>query len=95
MRVISKRKLKEFWQKHPRAEIPLDSWYKVMTKNQYRNLVELKETFPSADLVNGLIVFNIAGNHFRLIAASHFNTGTIYVRNVLAHAEYDKGKWKS
>jgi mRNA interferase HigB len=41
-----------------------------------------------------LMVFNIAGNKFRLITAIHINTGTVYIRDVLTHSEYDKGRWK-
>lgn len=95
MRIISKKKLKAFWLTHPQSEIPLDNWYKIVTRNHYKNLVELKGTFPSADLVENLVVFNIAGNKFRLITAIHFNTGTVYIRDVLTHSEYDKGRWKS
>lgn len=95
MRIISKRKLKEFWLKHPQAEVPLNDWFKIITNNTFENLVDLKATFPSADLVGNLIVFNISGNKFRLITAIHFNTGMVYVRDVLTHAGYDKEGWKS
>lgn len=95
MRIISKKKLKVFWTKHLQSEISLDNWYKIVTRNYYKNLVELKETFPSADLVENLVVFNIAGNKYRLITAIHFNTGTVYIRDILTHSEYNKGRWKS
>jgi mRNA interferase HigB len=94
MRIISKKKLMEFWQKHPQSEIPLNDWYKIVSRNSYKNLVEIRGTFPSADWVGNLLVFNISGNKYRLITAVHFNTGTVYIRDVLSHAEYDKGKWK-
>jgi len=92
MRIISKKKLKDFWFRHPQSEIPLDNWYKVITGNDYHNLAELKLTFPKADLVENLIVFNISRNKYRLITAIHFNTGVVYVRCVLTHAEYKKGR---
>ncbi len=41
-----------------------------------------------------LIVFNIGGNKYRLIASIHFNRGKVYIRRVLTHSEYDKGDWK-
>jgi mRNA interferase HigB len=44
--------------------------------------------------VGEFVVFNIGGNKYRLIAAVHFNRRKVYVRHVLTHAEYDKGKWK-
>lgn len=95
MRIISKKKLKDFWLKHLQSEMPLDNWYKIILGNDYHNLAALKMTFPTADLVGNQIVFNIAGNKYRLIAAIHFNTGIVYVRDVLTHAKYNKGRWKS
>jgi len=54
----------------------------------------LRETFPSADQVGKLTVFNIGGNKVRLIAAIHYNRGKIYIRAVLTHAEYDEQRWR-
>jgi len=45
-------------------------------------------------MVGNLVVFNIGGNKYRLIAAIHFNRGKVYIRDVLTHAEYDKERWK-
>jgi mRNA interferase HigB len=59
-----------------------------------RILVELRRIFPHADQVDRLTVFNIGGNKARLIAAVHYNRRKVYIRAVLAHAEYDAGKWK-
>jgi mRNA interferase HigB len=94
MRTISKKKLKEFWKKHPQSEIPLDDWFKLVSSTNFKNLVELKSVFPSADQVGKLRVFNLSGNKYRLIAAIHFNTGIVFVRDILTHAEYSKEKWK-
>lgn len=93
MRIISKRALKDFWLKHPQAEVPLNDWFRFVKKAEYNNLVELRNDFPHADLVGKYMVFNIAGNKFRLIAAIHFNTKTVFIREVLTHADYDKGRW--
>jgi len=41
------------------------------------------------DSIGSDIVLNVAGNRYRLIAAIHFNTQTLYVRGVMTHAEYD------
>jgi mRNA interferase HigB len=66
-----------------------------MQTANFRNFDELRATFPSADTVDDLIVFNIGGNKYRLIASIHFNRGKVYVRHVLTHSEYDRGVWKS
>lgn len=65
-----------------------------MKANNFNSFNELKVLFPHADQVGKLTVFNIAGNKVRLIAAVHYNTQKIYIRNILTHNEYDKNKWK-
>jgi len=72
----------------------MDAWFKIMTANQFVGFDELRKVFPSADRVGELYVFNIGGNKYRLIAALHFNRHKAYVRQVLTHAEYDRGRWK-
>jgi mRNA interferase HigB len=54
----------------------------------------LKEDYPSADLVDDLIVFNIKGNDYRLIAYVNYRFGEVLIKEILTHREYDKGKWK-
>jgi mRNA interferase HigB len=59
----------------------------------FKNLAELRSAFPSADNVGDLIVFNIGGNTYRLIASVHFNRSKVYVRYILTHEEYGRGRW--
>lgn len=66
-----------------------------MKAGRFKDFAELRQTFPHADIVGQLVVFNIGGNKARLIAAVHFNRGKIYIRAVLTHGEYDKGGWKN
>jgi len=79
---------------YPRAAGALDYWYRLMKRGRYPNFASLKATYGSVDKVGPLMVFNIAGNSIRLIAAVHFNSGKVFVRHVLSHAEYDAGRWK-
>jgi mRNA interferase HigB len=94
MHVISKKRLREFWAVHPDAERPLRRWYKTVEKADWLSFADVRATYRHADQVGKLIVFNIAGNKYRLIAAIHFNRSKVYVRNVLTHVEYDRGDWK-
>ena len=94
MHVISRKALREFWEKYPDSKVPLSRWFKIMDKQDFGNFAELRATLPSTDKVGDLIVFNIGGNKYRLIASIHFNRGKVYIRHVLTHAEYDKGGWK-
>jgi mRNA interferase HigB len=95
MHIISHKRLKEFWHKHPDAEPALQTWYIRTKLAHWRNLAELKHTFPAADQVARLTVFNIGGNNYRLITRVEFERQEVYIRAVLTHAEYDKGSWKN
>ena len=73
----------------------LANWYRLMKNGRFHSFPNLRETFPAADLVGKLIVFNIGGNKVRIIAALHFNRRKVYIRAVLTHAEYNTGAWKN
>jgi len=94
MHIISRKLLRQFWLHHLDSEGALQRWYKIVERSTFHNFSELRETFPSADLVGDLVVFNIGGNQYRLITSVHFNRGKVYIRHVLTHTEYDKGNWK-
>ncbi len=94
MRVISRRTLRIFWETHPNARPGLLLWHERMTQRRFTSFNALRQTFPSADLVGNFIVFNIAGNRFRLIVYIDFEDQMAFIRDVLTHAEYDKEKWK-
>ena len=79
---------------YPDAERPLQVWYQTMERENFSDFNNLRETFASADYVDGLTVFNIGGNKYRLIASIHYNRRKVYIRNVLTHAEYDRETWK-
>jgi mRNA interferase HigB len=94
MHVISRRALQQFWELYPASKAPLVRWFKIVQQSDFVSFNDLRRTFPSADLVGDLIVFNIGGNKYRLVTAIHFNRGKVYVRHVLTHQEYDQGTWK-
>ncbi len=94
MRIISKKRLREFWEKHPDSQAPLEEWYKLTRKATWRNLAEVRATFRHADLVGTCTVFNIKGNDYRLVAKIDYGYQKVFIKYVLTHSEYDKGKWK-
>lgn len=94
MHIITRKRLNDFVKDHPDAKSALANWYKEVKKRDFQSFNELREPFPSADKVGKLTVFNIGGNKIRLITAIHYNRKRIYIRAVLTHKEYDKGKWK-
>ncbi|MFQ5631267.1 MAG: type II toxin-antitoxin system HigB family toxin [bacterium] len=94
MHIITRKRLLEFAKKHPEAESALDRWYRIVKRHNYASFSQLLISFPTADKVGKLIVFNIGGNNVRLITAIHFNRKIVYIRHVLTHKEYNIGKWK-
>ena len=99
MRVISLKRLREFWEQHPDVEQPLRLWYATASKAKWGNLQELRRTYPQADGVKNsaggtLTVFNIGGNKYRLIVRIRYDYELINVRAAMTHRDYDKGKWK-
>ncbi len=94
MHVISLKKLRTFWAEQPDAERPLRTWFKVVSRAAWANFSAVRAVYPQADQVGKFTVFDIGGNKYRLIAVIHYNRGKIFVRHVLTHREYDKGKWK-
>jgi mRNA interferase HigB len=95
MHVISERPLREFWAAHLDAEKPLQAWLREAKQSDWEKFADVRERFPGADLVGKFTVFNIGGNKYRLITVIDYNRGNVYVRRVLTHAEYDRGRWKS
>jgi len=94
MHIITRRRVLEFGKQHPDAEEPLDRWYRIVKRTSFESFSDLRKTFPSTDQVGKLTVFNIGGNKYRLIAFTVYEKKRIYIREILTHKEYDKGKWK-
>ena len=94
VRIIGRTVVEKFKRNHADARSSLDYWYRVVSSGDWSTFVELRQVFPSADLVSSYIVFNIGGNKYRLIAIANFEVKTLLVREVLTHQEYDRGGWK-
>src|ERR1035437_7370435 len=95
MHLISRRRLQEVWTVHPDVEKSLTAWAMIVERASWSNFVELRATFPSADQVGRLTVFNIGGNKYRLTALVDFEFRKVFVRRIMTHAEYDKGDWRN
>jgi mRNA interferase HigB len=94
MRVISRKALKRFAEIHPESLVALDHWYRLARKAVWANLSDVRKAFPHANFVNPFTLFNIGGNRYRLVTRIEYRHWLIFVRHVLTHREYDKGKWK-
>ena len=91
MRVISRKTLREYGAKEPEAKASLDSWYHEAKHAQWRTPAEIKEHYRSASILkNNRVVFNVAGNKFRLIVRIDYDARIVFIRFIGTHAEYDK-----
>ena len=93
MRIISFRKLREFFEKDPSAKVPMQDWFKIARKAEWENYSDMKKTFNSVDSVgNQRYVFNVRGNHYRIVVKVMFKLKRIYIRWVGNHRDYDRIK---
>jgi mRNA interferase HigB len=94
VRVISEKRLREFWQRRPDSEDALRAWNRLVKRASWEKFADVKKLYRTADQVGRCVVFNIRCNRYRLVAVIHYNRGIVYIRHVLTHREYDKGDWK-
>lgn len=91
MRVISIKILREFWERHSDCQQQLKSWFQETSKAEWKNPNEIKLEYPSASLIgDNRVVFNIKGNHYRIIVKINFEYKMVWIRFVGTHSEYDK-----
>jgi mRNA interferase HigB len=91
MRVISRRVLTEFGRQHRPAVTPLSAWYAIVKAKRYVDSHQVKADFGTADFrKNGIVIFNIGGNKYRLVAHFRYDIGFVFIKHVVTHEEYDK-----
>ena len=91
LRIISKKIVREFWEKHADSQQQLKSWFQETSAVQWKGPKDIKKVYPSASfLADNRVVFNINGNTYRLIVKINYDYSMIWIRFVGTHAEYDK-----
>ncbi len=95
MHIISRKKLREFCKKHGDSSNALNTWYKIASQAQWKNLAEVQAVYSQAEAVSNFTVFNIKGNRYRLIVDIVYEDQIIYIKYILTHAEYNKDEWKN
>lgn len=91
LRIIAKKILQEFWEKHSDSQQQLKSWYQETNEVKWSNPKQIKKEYPSASfLTDNRVVFNIKGNKYRLIVKINYEYHMIWIRFIGTHAEYDK-----
>ncbi len=88
--VIPRRVLEEFWKRYPDSEQRLRSWYYEALNASWRKPRDIKARYASASILkNNRVVFNIGGNKYRLLCEVVYQIGTVYIRFVGTHKQYD------
>lgn len=91
MRVIAKRTLRDFWEKHADSEQQLKAWYNEAEQATWKSPNDIKKDYPSASILeDNRMVFNIKGNNYRLIVRINYTYGVVWIRFIGTHAEYNK-----
>ncbi len=90
MRVIAKKILREFWEKHIDAEQQLKTWYKEASKATWKTPNEIKNDYAKASILkNGKVIFNICGNKYRLIVDINYERQWVFILFIGTHKDYD------
>ncbi|MFG0321509.1 type II toxin-antitoxin system HigB family toxin [Pseudomonas sp. zjy_15] len=90
MHVISKKPLRDFWDKHADAKSPLVEWHARMKRAQYATHHDVQKDLPKVSILKGgRVVFNIGGNKYRLVVCMDYVRQWVYVKFVGTHKEYD------
>ena len=73
VRIISKKRLREFWKRHPTAEAALRAWFREVEQADWDMPARVKERYRSASIVgDNRVVFNIKGNDYRLVVKINY-----------------------
>jgi mRNA interferase HigB len=91
MRIISRKTLKVYWEKHKEIEEQLASWYAEAHKSKWKTPKEIKVEYPKASIIgDNRVVFNICGNKYRLVVKVNYQRGWVFIKFIGTHQEYNK-----
>jgi mRNA interferase HigB len=94
VRIVNEERLTRFVREHPEAKSAMLRWAAIARVSQWRSLVEVRNSFRSADQVCECTVFDILGNNYRLVARIHYADQTVTLYHFFTHKQYDRGRWK-
>ena len=90
MQIVARRTLRQFWDRHPRAETPLRLWFALVGQARWTGPADERAMFETADFIgDNRVIFDIGGNKFRLIAHVSHSYGRVLIKFVGTHAQYD------
>lgn len=93
-RIITERKIREFYQNIPAAENAMHEWIKITRASDWSNFADLRRTFNYADVYKNCVIFDVGGNKYRIIGKVAYRKHLIFIRFVMTHSEYDENEWR-
>ena len=97
MRILARNTLVRFvgslagHQDHRAVKAALDAWFHEVRQAEWKEPADVKRCYGNASIVGAdRVVFNIKGNHYRLIAAIDYRRGIVFIKWLGSHADYDK-----
>ncbi len=90
-RIIAKRTIREFWEKHPDSKDYLETWYETVRRANWNTPQDIKQFYSTVSILKySRVVFNIKGNSYRLVAKINYEKQWLFIRFIGTHKEYDK-----
>lgn len=91
MRIIARRTLRNYFDRHPQSKSRLEAWYAEVKQAQWKSPTDVLSQFPKARIVGkDRVLFDILRNRYRLVVRVNYIAGIVYIRFVGTHKEYDK-----
>ena len=89
--IIAIKNLTEFYQKHPDSKSSIETWIAVTKHSVWQKPSDVVRDISDADPIkNNRVVFNIAGNKYRLIVQISYLRQWVFIKFIGTHSEYDK-----
>ncbi|MBL4846506.1 MAG: type II toxin-antitoxin system HigB family toxin [Planctomycetes bacterium] len=99
MKIVQRQRLVDLANQHPISASAVEHWIEIVKAATWDQFTDIQATFGrSVDSVklpmrNMITIFDIKGNDFRLLTHVCFGKGTVFIKEFLTHAEYDKNEW--
>jgi mRNA interferase HigB len=91
MHIITARTINKYAEQYPEAGPALQTWVSIVKVAEWNSLIDVRKDYPSADLIgDDRFVFNIKGNHYRLVVRISFQYKNLMMKWFGPHKDYDK-----
>jgi len=90
MKLIGKKNLDDFKEKHADARSQIESWEAEVEEAQWNSPADIKQRYPKASILNDQhVVFNICWNKYRLLVQVGYKTNIVLIKKIGTHKEYN------